>query len=341
LSVIALLNDIELQASDALINVNRPLTVTTLNGTRSIIRGAGSEASFFQVNAGGELTLGYSNGIGLTLVQLGDRLTLDGGAEQGLSAGSPLITVNGGMLVMKHGTVLQNNHTTNSSCGGVLVNQGGIFIMENGTITGNTSAGSGGHGGGVYLVDGTFIMESGIISKNTAEGNEGRGGGVSIYNGAFTMKGGTIAGNTARGSNFGGRGGGVSIYNGTFTMKDGTITGNTARATNSYSYGGGVSVESGTIAGNTAESAYSGYGGGVSVEGGTFVKGPAAPSGIIYGYISGDADSNTVKDSSGSPVSGQGHAVYAGARPKKRDALADPDDALDSTIDGGPGGWDE
>ena len=119
---------------------------------------------------------------------------------------------------------------------------------------------------------GTLIMNAGSRISDTRV--SGSGGGVYIFQGTFIMNGGTISGNTATGN-----GGGVSI-SGTFTMNGGTITGNTATES-----GGGVYI----------------YYGRLQKTGGT-----------ISGYSAGDSFniSNVVRTSSGSIVSGQGHAVY-------------------------------
>jgi len=62
-------------------------------------------------------------------------------------------------------------------------------------------------------------------------------------------------------------------------------------------------MSGGTISGNTSDSG----GGGVYVSG-TFEK----TGGTIYGYSASDmVNSNVVKNSSGTVISNQGHAVYA------------------------------
>jgi hypothetical protein len=113
--------------------------------------------------------------------------------------------------------------------------EGGKLIMDEGSvITGNTSI-TNTSGGGVHVDDnGTFTMLGGTISLN-ATGGEACGGGVAVSNGPFIMSGGTISGNTTNNS-----GGGVYVGSGgTFKMSGGIISGNTVAA-----WGGGVWVSS-------------------------------------------------------------------------------------------------
>jgi hypothetical protein len=135
----------------------------------------------------------------------------DGVALSGLNANShPLVSVEGGALVMNGGAV-RNNSVNNVSSGnvggsGVRV-QNGSFFMNNGTISGN-SASSTRYGGGVYIIRGSVaIMRGGTISGNSASNS---GGGVYCTD-VFIMKGGIISGNSARED-----GGGVYSFSGTF-----------------------------------------------------------------------------------------------------------------------------
>jgi hypothetical protein len=154
----------------------------------------------------------------------------------------------------------------------------------------------------------------------------------------FTMSGGSITGNTALM-------GGGGVYAAGFTMTGGTIAGNTARQ-----YGGGVlfenvastfTIRGGTIAGNTGIQG----GGGVAVKGGTLKKEPLSQggsSGVIYGNNAGvNSNRATLADTT---LEYLGQAVYitpeAGG-PKTREVTAGPDQHLDSTKEGAPGGWIE
>jgi len=103
------------------------------------------------------------------------------------------------------------------------------------------------------------------------------------------------------------------FVNGTFIMSGGEISGNTVGL---YFYNSG--------------------GGGVYVSGGTFTK----TGGTIYGYTSGDANSNTVNKSDGIQDE-RGHAVYLNnSPPSYRDTTAGPTVNLDSKVAGAAGGWE-
>jgi hypothetical protein len=198
------------------ITVNRPILLRTLDGDVTINRLGTMLLYFFNVGAGGTLTLQGSNGM----------LTLDGG---GIQVATPLIHVNGGTLNM-HGMVhLQNNHNTDllaGNGGAVYVTNGGTFNMHDGTIgstdpaLGNMAASN---GGGVYVESGSlanpgFVMSGGTIINNRAVS----GGGVYLPNiGVFRMDGGTISSNRAFNN-----GGGVFVGSGgSFTKNGGNIFG--------------------------------------------------------------------------------------------------------------------
>jgi hypothetical protein len=247
-----------------------------------------------------------------------DGITLAGKADKTENNRPLVYTIGSNSAVELRSGVIRDNiiNSPNVSGGGVLVTMLATFTMSGGTISGNTLTGTGSYGGGV--VAGSFTISGGTISGNTAK----NGGGGVATGGTFTMTGGTISGNTVTAL-----GGGVFVDAGTFTMEGGTISGNTA------SSGGGVFVETfatftmngGTISGNTAVS-----GGGVYPVG-TFTK----TGGTIYG----DNDTTHTSDSDeNTATSGNGHAVYAGAR--KRNTTAGPGVALDSTKTGAAGGWE-
>jgi hypothetical protein len=100
---------------------------------------------------------------------------------------------------------------SDSSGGGVAVEDRGTFTMNDGAVSGNTATATGtgtlvrSAGGGVYIFDGTFTMNDGSVSGNTATAiSTGTlvasiGGGVSVT-GAFTMSGGAISGNMLSGA---------------------------------------------------------------------------------------------------------------------------------------------
>jgi fibronectin type 3 domain-containing protein len=231
-------------------------------------------------------TLFYSNrtNIGITLRGTDVARTVS------LSSNGAMFTVGSGVtLVLDNNITLQGRSSNNAS----LVNISGTLVMNTGSrITGNTSN----PGGGVFVSGtGTFTMNGGEISGNTSSSGggvfvsgsfrTGSDGGMYLYSsGTFTMNGGEISGNTSI------SGGGVYVGSGTFTMSGGTISGNTASSLTFGSGGGGV------------------YVGGVSGNIGTFTK----TGGTIYGYSASDtANSNVVKNSSGTVHSNRGHAVYA------------------------------
>jgi len=252
--------------------------------------------------------------------------------------------INGGGVYIKGGTFIMNggsifNNTASSDGGGIYITSRyltvntvdlswiGKFTMNDGVISGNNAT----NGGGVYKYSGELTINRGTISGNTAT----NGGGVSGYftmsdgviissntatnngggvNGGLTMTGGTISGNTAA------NGGGV---NGGLTMTGGTISGNTA--TNGGGVRGDLAMNGGIISGNTATNGGGVYGGG-TMSGGNISGNIASSSGggicvtsnetfnktsgIIYGYISGDSKSNTVKDSYDAVLANKGHAVW-------------------------------
>jgi hypothetical protein len=211
--------------------------------------------------------------------------------------------------------------------GGVYVH--GTFTMKNGKISNNTVTSNYSHpwGGGVNVV-GTFDMQGGEISGNTAYANVGTAQGAGVWvSGTFTMSGTSKIINNSLSSHNGSYdtgvwGGGVYAVGGVFTMSGGEISGNTISIQrqnyNLTSWGGGVytggvfNMTGGTIRDNTAN-----YGGGVAVDSsGAFTK---SGSSIIYGdgdttYTAG-TDENTA-------LTGNGHAVYAGAGPRKRNSTA-------------------
>jgi hypothetical protein len=205
---------------------------------------------------------------------------------------------------------------------GVIVGSNATFTMSGGAITGNTI--TIGSGGGVCVSsEGTFTMSGGLISGNTAPG----GGGVYVdYFGTLTMSGGEISGNTASYSGYdvgGPGGGGVSVYSHTFT-----ISGEMYVAEGTFTMSGGV------IAGNTAFNS----GGGVH---GPFKK---EASGVIYGYTPGDPMSNKVTnaDDGITVYTNRGSAAYIFGPPvKRRESTAGESVALDSTISGSAGGWED
>ena len=309
---------------------------------------------------------------GVTLV-LDNNITLQGHSN---NTDSMVRVSSGGTLVMNTGSTITGNTANGPPTGGTGDNSGGVYVlqgtftMNGGKISGNTTSSI---GGGVYVYSGTFTMNGGEITGNTANGTPtggaggyASGGGVYVggYNrrATFTMTGGKISGNTS--SSLINSVGGVCVDDyGTFEMKGGEISGNTSTdsfggvfvnvlgtftmsgtAKISGNTGGGVctigtfTMNGGTISGNTSST----YGGGVYVNilGGTFTK----TNGTIYGYDADDTgNSNVVKDSSGTVVNNQGHAVYVyvnSTTNRRRETTAGETVNLDSTIAGAEGGWE-
>jgi hypothetical protein len=128
----------------------------------------------------------------LVTVRANNTLVLIGIWLNGNEKEYHVISVDGGALVMKEGSVVSNAKDS-----GVRVNSG-TFTMESGTISGNTAS----SGGGVYVAGGTFTMKGGAIIENTASSSRrgsGFGGGVYVYGGTFIKNGGgAIKWNTAR-----------------------------------------------------------------------------------------------------------------------------------------------
>lgn len=192
-----------------------------------------------------------------------------GSAETQAEVDSIIKAANGGTIVLKSGSILQNNNATQFGSG-IFANNGVKITMEDGAIIRNNSNENYELGGGILIGNGsTFTMNGGEISGNSANG----GGGVAVIGASMVMNGGIISNNsTYRTSGQGSYGAGVyvadyanasggdTLFNPTpasFEMNGGTISGNTA-----LDYGGGVltfpqrgkkvtiNINGGTISGN-------------------------------------------------------------------------------------------
>ncbi|MDR0388215.1 MAG: hypothetical protein LBH57_09300 [Treponema sp.] len=248
-------------------------------------------------------------------------------------AGDAIFTMNGGEIFGNFSSATYQTHG-----GGIYLDADATFTMTGGKISGNfVSSDDNALGGGVYVGGNViFIMNGGEISGNFSSGPHAYGGGVFLSgNAAFTItQDGVISGNNATSSSSPstGFGGGiyVSAYNATFTMTGGEIFGNSS----SY-YGGGVCLDlnakpftmtGGKIWGNTSGNAGGGVYASMPLSGGSFVK----TGGTIYGsdgpMIDGKDTRNLVKNSSGNPVGGKGHAVSLSVRHK--DTTVGPGDNL-------------
>ena len=328
---------------------------TYVGGGGVIIEGPGTTFTMQSGKITGNTASSSSSAAGGGGVYIdGATFTMQGGEISANSVYSSVSTVGsggGGVSVTKSGIFIMQGgeislNTTDDIGGGVCVSDGATFTMVNPSakISGNTA----GFGGGLSVVgeSTTFTMHSGKITGNIADY---QGGGVYVNSYAiftigatFTMQGGEISGNTAAAS-----GGGVFLQtpSTTFTMQGGEISGNTA------DYGGGVGVsygptftmQGGEISKNTAN--YSG--GGVYVDFDSYYglssfkkEGDplGSPSGTIKGYGNDPVNGNAVKDSGGTPIPNQGHAVYVSSSQRKENTVG-PYDELDSSVSGPAGGW--
>jgi len=287
---------------------------------------------------GGTISNNIGNGVGGTLIMSGGTISNNNGmgmiVNGTFTMNDGIISNNNGrgVIVNSNGTFTMNDGTIQNNIGGVSVR--GTFTMNGGTISNNTTTYD---GGGVYVGNdtslpigiedySTFIMNSGDIYNNTATDNGGgvyvqktgifimdseatisrntanNGGGVYVNGNnnkhAFTMNGGTISRNIASSN-----GGGVYMSRGISTMSIGEISANTAANGGGVYVVGTFTMSGGELLGNTASSS----GGGVFVtSNGIFTK----TGGTIYGYTSGNSNSNTVKNNSITILNNKGHTVW-------------------------------
>jgi len=341
--------------NDALVRVN--LGGTLVMNAGSTITGNANTYNNATTSGGGVYVNGTFTMNGGTISDNTTRRY--GGVTIGYIGGGGVYVGASGAFTMSGGTISDN---TSGVGGGVCV--GGTFTMSGGTISGNTS--DSGSGGGVYVRGGTFTMSGGKISRNTVSPSYPSpstslyGGGVHVGDGTFIMSGGEISDNTVSPHSLSSNpsfGGGVHIGDGTFIISDtAKISRNTA-ATNGGGVSGSLTMSGGTISGNTAGSNGGGVSGSLTMSGGT-ISGNTAGSngggvsgsltktgGTIYGYSTDDmVNSNIVKNSSGTIVSNQGHAVYAtgGNSTKRMETTAGPGVNLSFNGSNGnfTGNWD-
>ncbi|MDR1059035.1 MAG: hypothetical protein LBL43_05755, partial [Treponema sp.] len=102
----------------------------------------------------------------------------------------PLVSVNGGTLILDNGTLITGNKVGIYTNGAGIGMSTGTLVMNDGARISNNQCDW--DGGGVFMWDGVFTMNGGEISGNTSESN---GGGVRVAGGTFTMTGGIIYGN--------------------------------------------------------------------------------------------------------------------------------------------------
>jgi len=343
--------------SGVAINRNKKVTITGENATVTM-SGTGSLFT-----------------IGVNLEMVLKNITLQGNAGNN----APMVTVNGGKLVLQSGGKIIGNTftpTTNWRGGAGVFLDGGTLEIAGGEVSGNTLLGSTVNlmGAGIYVMNGgNILMSSGVIRNNRVyrlvPGDNGsRGGGVSLYqNSNFEMTGGIIEDNIIdNGSTSGAStalGGGVSVYTGcSFIFKGGTIRNNECVVVNSNaaggSRGGGVSCEDGSfmmqggfVNGNRVShptnpnTAYGAFGGGIFIGLGTFEK----TGGIVYGneVTGNDADgipfANTAQSDSGGL--GGGHSVAISINTgwsvdRRRNTTSWANNNMDGNVSGPVGGWE-
>ena len=198
-----------------------------------------------------------------------EKITIDGGSENDITASRALIAVgdgtNYGTLTLGEGAVLRNNNnTTVNGAGGAVCAISGDLNVSGGHIIGNTAF----SGSAIAVMANSCdvnISNGSLISDNDATNTAYNGGGaIYISAGIVTMSEGEIKNNTA--INCGGAvflGKGNNSSNASFKIQGGTITANTAKygAGIYASYAQLIELSGGNISGNNATS----DGGGVYV----------------------------------------------------------------------------
>jgi hypothetical protein len=295
----------------------------------------------------GNTTSLYGGGVS---VENNCSFSMSGGSITGNTAGrGGGVFVNMAAFTMSGGTIAENKASTWAA--GVILN-GAVFTMSGGSISHNTGTNSASSIGGIMLSSGsTFTLNGGTISYNESEGPYGAGGVHINDTSAMIMNGGSIHHNKA--ATVGGgvvlsSGNGSPVHSPSLTMNGGTISDNEAAEGGGVRIGGTIvseadsprfTMKGGTIFGNTATV----HGGGVDVlVHGIFTKEPLSDggsSGVIYGYDPDNPNSNKVRNAGYGIEEDMGHAVYVEAGPKTRETTVLPDQSLDSTIAGVPGGW--
>nr|WP_047817032.1 choice-of-anchor Q domain-containing protein [Rhodopirellula islandica] len=194
-------------------------------------------------------------------VTITDSDVFENTAMVGLGNGGGILNANGGTLVVRGGTISNNDA---SRAGGGVENAGNATFFET-EFDGNTTGINGGalHTSGPWTAN--FIDTT--ITANTA-GAEGGG----VWNssaGTMTLVGSSVDGNTASGDDADQGGGGVFNDGGTLTIDSTSITGNAADGISGSGGGvlnlGSLTVTDSTISGNVANRA----GGGIEVTNGS------------------------------------------------------------------------
>jgi hypothetical protein len=266
----------------------------------------------------------YDNGGGGMCIGGGAAVTLGPGAvvsgNHSVSLGGGITVAPGGKLEIWGGSVVEN------SAGGVgggiaAVGTGEALVMDGGEIRGNRSDG----GGGIALYEGRgFLFKSGLVANNEAGII---GGGFVLNNGAsLVMDGGAVTGNVSAGS-----GGGLALLGGAvFTLNGGEIGGN-----NGAEYGGAVSADASSalrLTGGAVKNNSAGLRGGGFFTSGSLEKN-AESACVIYGR-------DTPADANKAPEGGAVYVSRGGFDDLRRETGAGTGVALDSSIFGTAGGWE-
>ncbi|KAB2893766.1 MAG: hypothetical protein F9K28_07395, partial [Bacteroidetes bacterium] len=273
---------------NALPVITSDITICSIEGA-TLTRQTGSPLfGFFEVSAGGNLTL--------------DNLTLNGG-----DVGNDT----GGALVNKGGTVTLNNVTftnNHANTGGAIDNESGSLTLIDSTFennqadyggaidndTGSTLSISGStftsntadlDGGAIHNDGGTLTVTDSTLTTNTA----GRYGGALDNTGSATISGSTFSGNSASWS-----GGAVRNTN-ILTVNNGSVLENNAATLgeNSEGWGGGV---------------YNASGGTATLSGVTLSENEAIQGGGIRNH--GDLILNENTQLTGNSASSRGGGIY-------------------------------
>lgn len=226
------------------VTVDKDVTILS-DGTHTIFRGEKCNASMFTVSAG-TLTLGGGNGTlildGGAVWSGGADATLNRGRENtGIHAWDSMIHGEGGNIVLKGNTVLQNNDCDRNGHGGAVTLQGSSLTIEGAKICGNESLEG---GGAVKTYKGSsVVMKGGEICQNEAGTH---GGAFQIYGSEpgnqashsevpCQISGGEIHNNLASGV-----GGGIAVSNHSAVELSGNLIISDNKTTDASRRGGGV-----------------------------------------------------------------------------------------------------
>ncbi len=199
-------------------DLNETLTIdydVKISGVATISRADGFTGTMFSVADGTTLTM--------------EKVVLDGGRNEGVTATGNLIETTSGVIVLNEGTVLQNNNGAHAVS--LAKNGGGKLTLNGASIINNTS-GSGAIWGGGHIT----MNEGSKISHNSSTGPAGAIRMVS--GGSFTINGGEMNYNKSAGDGGVIWGYGSSTYN----FNGGEVAYNESAGTGGFMYTGTYSV---------------------------------------------------------------------------------------------------